>query len=111
MRVYIAGPMSGLPDFNYPAFFTAEEELRGAGHQPVNPARLWNGCESPTWADYMRRGIEDVLTCEGIALLPGWGRSQGARLERKVAKALGLKVLALEHWLHPTTCPMCKAAS
>lgn len=32
MIVYIAGPMTGLPDLNYPAFNAAEEALTAAGH-------------------------------------------------------------------------------
>lgn len=39
MKVYIAGPMSGIPEFNYPAFNTAEGQLFVAGFMPLNPAR------------------------------------------------------------------------
>ena len=31
LRIYIAGPMSGLPDFNYPSFDRAEQDLAAAG--------------------------------------------------------------------------------
>ena len=39
MRIYIAGPMTGLPDSNYPAFHAAEARLQALGHEPHNPAR------------------------------------------------------------------------
>lgn len=37
-RIYIAGPMSGLPEFNYPAFNRAAAVLRAQGHHVENPA-------------------------------------------------------------------------
>lgn len=98
-RIYVAGPMTGLPDFNYPAFFDADARLALLGHDVVNPAREWDGVPSAKWADYMRRGITDVCTCDAMALLPGWANSKGARLERSVAIALGLDVRRLEMWL------------
>ena len=35
-KVYVAGPMTGLPEFNYPAFFAAEEYLRSHGAKVMN---------------------------------------------------------------------------
>ena len=99
MRIYIAGPMTGLPDFNYPAFFTAAEQLSALGHDVVNPAREWDGKPSAEWSDYMRRGITDVCTCDGVALLPGWTESKGAQIECDVADALGLVVRLVDRWL------------
>lgn len=71
--VYIAGPMSGLPEFNYPAFYDA--------------------------AARMRHALRMVVESDGIALLPGWEDSRGARLERQVADAIGLDVRPLAEWL------------
>jgi hypothetical protein len=89
MKVYIAGPMSGIEGFNYPAFDTAEDELRAIGHEPINPAR--RGIEPTwTWADYMRHAIRDVTNADAIHLLDGWESSKGARLEATIADALGL---------------------
>ena len=104
MRIYVAGPMTGLPDFNYPAFFDAAGRLAALGHDPVNPARQWDGHPSAAWSDYMRRGITDVCTCDAVALLPGWGDSKGARLERRVAEVLGLDVNTLAYWLRGDSC-------
>lgn len=98
-RIYVAGPMSGLPDFNYPAFFNAAQQLAALGHDVVNPARQWDGDPHATWSDYMRRGITDVCTCDAMALLPGHQSSEGARLERHVAERLGLTVHPVGYWL------------
>jgi len=57
MKIYIAGPMSGLPEFNYPAFHAADAELRALGHETLNPA---NNPECDSWEGYMRAAIAQV---------------------------------------------------
>lgn len=101
MRVYIAGPMTGRPEFNYPAFARAEKLLRDCGHDPINPTC---GESAPTdqtakpWEWYMRRSLQQVLDAEGIALLPAWEASRGAILERNVGLSLGLPVEDIGWW-------------
>lgn len=92
MRIYIAGPMSGLPEYNYPAFNSAAEELRRQGHEVENPAE---NPEPPckSWAGYMRMAVAQLVRCEVVALLPGWETSKGASVEHRLAHDLGLKVL------------------
>lgn len=103
MRLYIAGPMSGLPDYNYPAFATAANALRGAGFDPINPARTEGreGCAS--WLDYMRAALRDIAEADGIAMLPGWPDSRGATVEYDLGKSLGLPVRRLDCWITETT--------
>lgn len=86
-RVYLAGPMSGLPDLNFPAFHAAATSLRGFGFDVVNPAEL-NPEKDKPWAECMRVDIAQLVTCQGIALLPGWEKSKGARLESQIASDL-----------------------
>jgi len=97
--LYIAGPMSGLPDSNYPAFFAAEDRLRAVGyHRILNPARSL--CpDGSSWDAYMRSALVMVAQCEGIALLPGSHNSRGARLERQIAEAMGWPVARLDEWV------------
>ncbi|POB12318.1 DUF4406 domain-containing protein [Sulfobacillus sp. hq2] len=98
MRLYLAGPMTGYPDYNYPAFFAAADALRHAGYTILNPADIglhptW------TWADYMRVGLDTLTThAEAVAVLPGWEASRGARLEVRLARRLGLRVHTVFTW-------------
>ena len=40
MRVYVAGPMTGIPQFNYPAFIELQSKLEADGYDIVSPAEL-----------------------------------------------------------------------
>ena len=100
MKIYIAGPMSGVEHFNFPNFHKAASQLRNAGHEVVNPAEI---CPDTSlgWAECMKRDIVRMLECGAIALLDGWERSRGARIEAELAKSLGLRVDLLVCYLEP----------
>lgn len=99
-RVYIAGPMTGLPDFNFPAFHAAAARLRALGFEVENPA------ENPppacgSWLAYMRMAVTQVAKVDMLVLLPGWEKSNGARVEFNLAVGMGLSVETLDAVLHP----------
>ena len=98
MKIYISGPMTGMPDLNFPAFNRAAEQLRAAGHDVVNPVEVNDG-HSSEWADCMRNDIRALMDCDTVALLPGWHDSRGATLERHIAQELGMTVLEVEDLL------------
>ena len=58
----------------------------------VNPVKVCPYDKNKTWADYMREDIKALTGCNATFMLKGWRRSKGARLERYIAKKLGLKV-------------------
>lgn len=91
MRIYIAGPMTGLPDFNRPAFNAAAAALRDVGINVCNPAEIKEKPDA-SWKDYMREGIDQLMFCDGIFMLEGWEKSKGAKLERHIAGELGLPI-------------------
>lgn len=108
-RVYIAGPMRGLPAFNFPAFDRAAKLGRAGGWEVVSPADLDRQSgfnESSTSAIgpaesrvFAKRDTEALLSFraedgDAIALLPGWERSTGAKAELALAKWVGLRVLS-----------------
>ncbi|CAM3173322.1 DUF4406 domain-containing protein [Pseudomonas fluorescens] len=91
-RVYVAGPMTGIEDFNYPAFNAVADQLRAQGYEVENPAD--HGIvEGAQWADYMAYDLTRLGLCGMIALLPDWEKSQGARLEVLIAERLGMTVV------------------
>lgn len=96
IRVYLAGPMSGIQDFNYPAFLAKAAELRGYGYDVSSPAELSGGITDLPWEYYMRVGIQALLECDQVYCLPGSRESRGASLEIAIATALKLPILFQE---------------
>ena len=107
-KFYLAGPMTGVPQFNYPAFDAACEALRARGVDVVSPAELDDlatraeALASPdgklvdgksaghTWGDFLSRDVKIVADeCTGIILMPGWEKSRGAKLEAYVGLLCG----------------------
>lgn len=95
MRIYIAGPMTGFPDLNFPSFHVEARRLRDLGFEVVNPAEIDLDPESK-WSDCMRADIRALVTCDAISLLPGWEKSRGATLEHHIAQSLGMAVMLAE---------------
>lgn len=93
-RTYLAGPMTGLPDLNFPLFHAEAARLRQEGHQVINPAEI-NADPNMGWEACMRADIAQLVTCQAIALLPGWQDSRGATLEHHIATQLGMQVIHL----------------
>lgn len=97
--LYLCGPMTGLPGYNYDAFFQAEHQLREAGYMVANPARIEGSHEHWTWEMWMREGLKALLLCEALAVLPDWQESKGAGLETSLAHDLKMPVEDVEVWL------------
>ena len=97
-RLYVAGPMSGYPECNYPAFNRAEHQLVLAGFQVVNPAGVHIDTQHH-YVDLLRADLLEMLTCHGVATLDNWWESVGARNEVQVAGTLKMPVRPLAEWL------------
>lgn len=91
MKIYVAGPMTGLPDLNFPAFHAETAKLRSFGHTVINPAEV-NPDQGMSWTDCMRSDIAELVKCDAIRLLHGWENSKGATLEHHIAERLGLQI-------------------
>ncbi len=119
MKLYLAGPMRGYPEFNFPAFHEAAAKLRAAGYFVFSPAendiqKYGEGIQNTMTGDELeaetsvgfslRKALLDDMTfickhADGIALLPGWEQSKGATAERALSIALGLKVAEVATYL------------
>ena len=91
-RVYIAGPMTGIPAHNYSAFAAEAARLRALGLDVISPYEINDGLEHEGWAACMKRDLQELLRCDAIQLLPGWGKSRGALIECRLAAELGIVV-------------------
>lgn len=114
MRLYIAGPMSNLPQHNFPAFFAAADELRGAGFDIISPAEIDNPSTrklslksqdgniddlDQTWGELLSRDIKIVADeVDGVMVIPGWQKSKGARLETFCAYVSGKPIYSYNHF-------------
>lgn len=94
--LYIAGPMTGLPDYNRPAFNKAQAQLEAAGYRVLNPARQPDGL---SYTEYMDRGYDDIRQSDGVALLDGWDESPGANAEVRFADRIAVDASPVGSWL------------
>ena len=92
-RVYIAGPMTGLPDLNFPAFHAEAGRLRALGYEVSNPAEI-NPDPAAKWQDCMFRDLAELDTCDAILMLHGWENSPGAQIEKLWAQRTGKAIWA-----------------
>lgn len=90
MKVYLAGPMSGYPDHNFPAFHAAAKAWRAKGHIVFSPAEQHGGSTSLPIEVYWRNDVSMILQVEALALLPGIEQSNYGKREVLLADGLGL---------------------
>lgn len=124
MKLYLAGPMTGLPFFNFPAFHEAEAALEEAGYAVWSPARYTEGTYALDFASRYPTGdhiaasrdgfdlrlamewnIRSVCRSDALALLPGHENSKGTQVEIAVARLLGIPAEPLGHFLKMVMAP------
>lgn len=91
-KIYIAGPMTGLPGLNFDAFHEAAKKFRSAGFTVLNPAEI-NPDLDADWTECMIEDIKALKTCSMIFLLKGWKNSKGAQIEKIVAEKLHIDII------------------
>lgn len=91
MKIFISGPMTGLPHFNRPAFHEASLLLSSQGHIALNPATLHDGLSEK---EYMDICLSMLRCADAIYLLDGWKLSAGTRVEQALAEKLGLIIIS-----------------
>ena len=107
-RIYVAGPMSGHPQFNVPAFLSAQKDLIARDFDAVLPVDLdipaerrqllksKDGLDAAprSWAELLSEDLKLIgdTGIEGIVVLSGWQYSKGAKLETYFGRLLGLEI-------------------
>ena len=117
MRLYLAGPMRGYPDFNFPAFHEGASRLRAAGYEVFSPAEkdlarvgdIFTGMKgNDAELEAVGFSLADALLidltyiarhADAVALLDGWEASKGVAAEVALAKALNKPVGPLASFL------------
>lgn len=96
---YLAGPMSGLPEHNYPTFIRVAQKIKQRGFTVFNPAEH-NFIGVPAYI-CLQADIDAIVNrCERIAFLPGWRKSEGANTEALVAQVCGKSAYEIEETEH-----------
>lgn len=93
-KVFISGPMSGIKDYNKPAFDKAEEYLTQAGYSVFNPARM-HFDDAWDHSEIMRIDLAALAQCDYILMLDKWYNSKGAIHEYHYAHAIGVEFLSM----------------
>ena len=88
MKVFISGPISGVPNYRE-RFAEAEAELRTLGHVVLNPAALPDGM---TQADYMRLCFAMIDVADAVLFLRDSEKSVGSNLEHTYAIYTGKEI-------------------
>lgn len=100
--IYVAGPMTGYEDFNFPAFHKTSLHLRSLGYNVFSPAEAdlerYGSLEETklkcNYRDCLRVDLNWILdNADAIYLLKGWENSLGTAAELALAKALKLEIL------------------
>ncbi|OCZ54352.1 hypothetical protein A7D23_06040 [Dehalobacter sp. TeCB1] len=83
--------MTGIPEYNFPAFNQAADYLRRSGYEVINPAEF--GDPLLSWEANMRRAIRGMMKADRVVVLEGWEKSRGARIEVELAEKLDIPVV------------------
>ncbi len=93
MKVYIAGKITGLPEYRFkPKFANAEQAFLILKYQVVNPVKLDHNHDKK-WKSYMRVCLRALKTCDFIFMLNDWQESEGAKMEHWFALRYNIKVI------------------
>lgn len=101
MKAYLSGPMTGIPEYNYPEFERVTKYLRAKDMEVVSPHEIPAPVEElkdeALWEYYMAKCKEQVAECDTIILMEGWPESRGARQELQWAIEQHMPV----YFIHP----------
>lgn len=97
-KVYISGPMTGIPNLNKDEFDKADKLIMSKlseGFFPINPYYLNAKDGSKSRPECLKVDIKALIDCNYIFMLPNWEQSAGARLEKAIADELHIKEIQI----------------
>lgn len=93
--IYIAGPMRGMPLYNFPAFDAARDRLSKEGWKVISPADMdrdvgfdetSKDVSKEFLEEAMKRDLKALQKADAIYMLSGWEASTGATAEYWLAR-------------------------
>jgi hypothetical protein len=108
VTLLLCGGMRGYEHYNAPAFDAAAAQLRAAGYDVVSPVEMDRAAGFDHYRDtatpeqvrqFQAAFLARVKDCDGLALLPGWERSEGVRAEVDEAARRGKPWITVEAWI------------
>lgn len=117
--LYLAGPMTGIPQFNFPSFAAMADALRSVGFDVISPHEEDHpDVQEAAWASpdgdisklpqgkagsdpglTATKNVMDIARAQGVALLPGWHQSSGTIHEVATATRFRIPVAPAALWL------------
>lgn len=102
MKLYVCGPMTGRPQMNAPTFRRTAWALRSLGYEVFSPLELGIDVDKQAeigWEGAVKKAVGLMVQADGVALLPEWLLSRGARLEVAVATQLAMPCQPVGFWM------------
>lgn len=102
MQIYLSGPMTGLPDHNAPEFHRLADQIHAMGYSVINPSEINaevladNPLAVMSYRTLLPIDIRELAKCDGIALMPGWQKSKGAKFELVAAEIFEMQIFDAE---------------
>lgn len=90
LKIYLSGPMTGLPNLNRAEFSRWANWITQGGDIAINPGVLPDGLSD---GEYMDICCAMLRSADCIMLLEGWENSPGARAEWALAEKLRMSIL------------------
>ena len=98
-KVFLSGPMTGYPGYNFQRFNLAEKQLADSGIECVNPVHICKKykeehvlANKAIFDKMIAEEQEAERGCDAILLLDGWQMSKGVRLELKIALEMDMQI-------------------
>jgi len=103
--VYLAGPLTGKPYFNFLQFDAYKARLEIAGLKVISPADIDREYgfdpfvsmtkNNPKREDCITRDVDAITKSDAVVLMPGWKKSSGSMAEVATAIFLNKPVYEL----------------